>query len=169
MQALANQGQSGSGMEITKVSRRLFRGPTRTFVVFPLVTLMAELALRGGKLKIEPLFLILMIWGYLQTRLCGRYRINHGGGGPGMDTLPERLVATGPYAFTRNPIYLGHVIFMAGLSLFLSSIFAGLLTAAIIVQFHSRVRADEGRLAKLFGQPYLDYKKTVKRWVPGVL
>lgn len=86
-----------------------------------------------------------------------------------MDTMPERLVATGPYAFTRNPIYLGHILFMVGLSLFLRSIFACLLSLAMIVWFQSRVRADEDRLARLFGQTYLDYKKAVKRWIPHVL
>ncbi|HSV21703.1 MAG TPA: methyltransferase [Xanthobacteraceae bacterium] len=34
-----------------------------------------------------------------------------------MDAMPQRIIATGPYRYTRNPMYLGHIIFMAGLVL----------------------------------------------------
>jgi hypothetical protein len=41
-------------------------------------------------------FLPFMGWGYLQYRRCGFYRIKHGGGGPGLETPPDRVVTTGP-------------------------------------------------------------------------
>jgi protein-S-isoprenylcysteine O-methyltransferase Ste14 len=85
-----------------------------------------------------------------------------------MDTPPERLVTHGPFAWCRNPMYLGHIIFLAGLTLALRSLLALVLTAATIVWFHLRVRRDEQRLAERFGQPYLDYMARVKRWIPGL-
>ena len=57
-----------------------------------------------------------MIWGYLQYRLCGKYRTTRGGGGPSPEVPAERLVSTGLYAYTRNPMYLGHLFGLSGLS-----------------------------------------------------
>lgn len=78
----------------------LRRTPLRTFVLYPSITLAWELFLNSGGLQLEPLFLPLMPWAYLQYRLCGRYRIKNGGGGPGLETPPDQLVAIGPYAYT---------------------------------------------------------------------
>jgi|SRR5581483_3515836 len=154
---------------IKNLTRRLPGTSTRTFVVYPLVTLAWELLLHGGQLRFAPLFLPLMAWGYLQYRLCGRYRIQRGGGGPGMDTPPERLVTTGPFAYTRNPMYLGHIIFLVGLALTLHSPLAALLAAFTAVWLHYRVRRDERRLVERFGEPYAAYLGRTKRWVPWLL
>lgn len=150
------------------VVRRLRSTSFRTFVLYPILTLAWELLLNKGRLRLEPVFLPLMVWGYLQYRLCGQYRIKRGGGGPGLDTPPERLVTTGPFAYLRNPMYLGHIIFLAGLALTLNSLFAALLTVVTIVWFHFRVLGDERRLTQRFGQPYVAYLGKVKRWVPGL-
>ena len=149
--------------------RFLQRTPVRTFIVYPLVTIAWELVVRSGELDLNYGFLPLMLWGYLQYRLCGRYRIEHGGGGPGLETPPERLVATGPYSYTRNPMYLGHLIFLTGLTLTFASWLAGLITIAVAVWFHIRVLGDETKLIERLGQPYVDYLASVKRWIPGLL
>ena len=107
------------------------RTPVRTFLVYPLLVIVWEIIWHKEFFDIRPLFLPLMLWGYLQYRLCGLYRIKHGGGGPGLETPPERLVATGPYAYTRNPMYLGHIIYLTGLSLTLRSWFAALVTLSL--------------------------------------
>ena len=146
----------------------LRRTPLRTFVFYPLGTLFWELFLNKGTLKLELIYLPLMLWGFLQYRLCGSYRIKHGGGGPGLETLPDRLVATGPYAYTRNPMYLGHIIFLIGLTLTLKSYFAALITVATAIWFHFRVLGDEVKLAERLGEPYTDYTARVKRWLPGL-
>ncbi len=85
-----------------------------------------------------------------------------------MDLLPERMIETGPYRYTRNPMYLGHLIFMAGLAVTFLSWFAVLLFLVRAGWFHQRVLHDESRLEKLFGAGYLDYQRRVKRWIPGV-
>lgn len=151
-----------------RILQLLRRTPVRTFLLYPLIVLAWESFLNRGSLKLEPLFLPLMLWGYLQYRLCGLYRIKQGGGGPGLETPPERLVATGPYACTRNPMYLGHIIFLIGLTLTLKSPFAALITAATAIWFHFRVLGDERRLAQRLGKPYIRYVATVKRWLPGL-
>lgn len=141
----------------------------RTFVVYPLLVAAWEWLLNGGRLSLQPWYLPLMVWGYLQYRLIGNYRMRRGGGGPGMSTPPERLVTSGPYAWCRNPMYLGHIIFLIGLTLTSQSLLAGLLTAATVVWFHFRVRHDEQRLRVRFGQPYEDYCTRVGRWIPLLL
>ena len=145
------------------------RTPVQSFLLLPLLILIWELWRQGVDIKVQPLFLLLMPWGYLQYRLCGLYRIKRGGGGPGLDKPPERLVVTGPYAYTRNPMYLGHIISLLGITLALNSVLGALITITRALWFHYRVRYDERRLVEQFGAPYIDYKKTVKRWIPGLL
>ena len=144
----------------------LSRTPVRTFLVYPLITLLWELLIHAGAVKVNFWFLPLMIWGYLQYRLCGKYRNTHGGGGPGPEVPAERLVSTGLYAYTRNPMYLGHIIFLAGLSLTLKSWFAAVITLAVAIWFHFHVLADEASLARQLGAPYVAYTRGVRRWIP---
>ena len=146
--------------------RFISRTPIRTFIIYPLITLVWELTIHSGRLDPNFWFLPLMLWGYLQYRLCGLYRIKHGGGGPGLETPPDHLVSTGPYAYTRNPMYLGHIIFLTGLTLTFQSWFAALITVAVALWFHVRVLGDEKELASRLGEPYLDYTRSVKRWIP---
>src|SRR2546428_440378 len=78
-------------------------------------------------------------------------------GGRGVSIPRERLVVGGPYRYCRNPMYLGHLIFFAGIVLALHSWIAAAVFAFHAVWFHRRVRDDETRLAALFGDPYRDY------------
>jgi protein-S-isoprenylcysteine O-methyltransferase Ste14 len=111
----------------------------------------------------------LLAWGYLQYRWVGRYRTRLGGGGPGVAVPPERILASGPYRWVRNPMYLGHLIFLAGVALLLGSWIAAAVWVFHLAWFHRRVREDEARLDALFGDAYRDYRRRVKRWIPGVL
>lgn len=153
---------------MTRITKLLGGSSFRTFILYPVVVVGWELFLNDGRLRLVPWFLPLLAWGFLQYWLIGKYRIRLGGGGPGMDTPPERLVTVGPFAYSRNPMYLGHILFLLGLALSLQSELAALITAASAVRFQIRVRRDEKRLAERFGQPYLDYAARVRRWVPGL-
>jgi protein-S-isoprenylcysteine O-methyltransferase Ste14 len=153
---------------MTRITKLLQSTSFRTFILYPPIVVGWELILNHGRLRLEPWFLPLLVWGYLQYWLIGKYRIRRGGGGPGMDTPPDRLVTTGPFAYCRNPMYLGHVIFLLGLTLSLQSVLAALIMVATTVWFHFRVQRDEKRLGERFGQPYLDYAARVRRWIPGL-
>jgi protein-S-isoprenylcysteine O-methyltransferase Ste14 len=141
----------------------------RTFVLWPVALFCAEAALQQGIPRIALWALPLLAWGYLQYYLVGRYRLREGGGGPGISVPPGRLVTGGPYRFCRNPMYLGHLVFLAGVALALESWLAAAVLAAHLVWFDRRVRGDETRLAALFGDAYRDYAARVKRWIPGIL
>jgi len=92
-----------------------------------------------------------------------------GKGGPGVDVPPENLVVDGPYKYVRNPMYLGHLIFMLGLAFVFKSWLAAALLAFHIVWFNYRVIYDETQLEARFGDSYRDYRARVKRWIPGIV
>jgi protein-S-isoprenylcysteine O-methyltransferase Ste14 len=148
--------------------RWLTRTPVQTFILCPLAVIAFEYVWRGGQPAFVPWGLPLMVWGYLQYKLVGGYRGPRAGGGPGMETMPDRILESGPYRFTRNPMYLGHLIFMLGLAVTFWSWFALILFAVNAIWFHRRVLDDEARLLKLFGTQYADYQARVKRWIPGL-
>jgi protein-S-isoprenylcysteine O-methyltransferase Ste14 len=141
----------------------------RTFVLWPILLVCAEAAIQGDVPRIQLWALPLLAWGYLQYRLVGNLRSREGGGGPGLSVPPERLVTGGPYRWCRNPMYLGHLIFLAGLALALRSWLAAAVFAFHTAWFDARVRKDEARLAARFGDAYRDYARRVKRWIPGLL
>jgi len=151
-----------------RVWRWLTRTPVVSFVLCPLAVIAFELVLGRGRLTIVLWGLPLLAWGYLQYLFVGRYRHPRAGGTAGMDVPPQRIIDYGPYRYTRNPMYLGHLIFMLGLAITLWSWFALILLAIRAVWFHRRVLHDEARLETIFGAEYVAYRARVKRWIPGV-
>jgi protein-S-isoprenylcysteine O-methyltransferase Ste14 len=90
-----------------------------------------------------------------------------GRGTPGPWDAPSRLVATGPYRWVRNPIYLAALLIVLGEAwLFLSPpllAYAG----AVAVFFHLFVTGyEEPTLRRRFGGAYLEYRRRVPRWIP---
>lgn len=152
-----------------KIWRWLWRTPVQSFLLGPLLVIAFELALNRGRLNFVPWGVALLVWGYLQYKLVGGYRHPRAGGSSGMDVPPNRVIDTGPYRYTRNPMYLGHLIFLLGLAVTFWSWFALIILAARAVWFHRRVLHDEARLETMFGADYAAYTARVKRWVPGVL
>lgn len=153
---------------VNRLRNFLASTPNRTFILWPVAVAAFELALRGSAIGFHPAGLIAMLWGYLQYRLAGRYRKRRGGGGPGLANPPTHLVTEGPYRWCRNPMYLGHLIFLAGLAWLFASWLAAAVLLFHLVWFDRRVRGDEWHMHQLFGEPYAAYKARVKRWVPGV-
>ena len=145
------------------------RTPVQTFILCPLAVLVFELVLHLGAPTVVPWGAPLLLWGYLQYRLVGSYRLPLAGGSPGMDVPPQRVISLGPYRFTRNPMYLGHLIFLLGLALTFWSWFAVVILGGRALWFHRRVLQDEQRLEGIFGAEYAAYRGRVKRWIPGIL
>ncbi|HEX9495711.1 MAG TPA: isoprenylcysteine carboxylmethyltransferase family protein, partial [Candidatus Limnocylindria bacterium] len=99
-------------------------------------------------------------------RGAGAYRGDRGGGGPGFAAGPDRLVTAGPYGVVRNPMYVGHLLFLGGLVALTRSPAALAAVALQWQRFAERVRLDERRLADQFGHEYVEYVEHVPRWLP---
>ena len=144
--------------------------PRTTFFVNPLTIFTIDSLVRRRWMLPDFRFVVLLAWGYLQYRLVGQYRTVEGGGPGGVSRgLPEHLVTHGPYALTRNPMYLGHLIFSLGLILSFRSPIAAILALTRLIYFVRRVDLDEERLEQAFGDSYRSYKRQVRRWIPGVI
>ena len=76
------------------------------------------------------------------------------------------IVATGPYRFSRNPIYLAFSLFQLGLAFWLGSV-ALLLTLlpALALMSFVVVPREERSLAEKFPAEYVRYKASVRRWL----
>lgn len=138
--------------------------PRQTFLLFPALVLVLDLA-RGKRPRLGTTGLALMAAGYALYRVAGAHR-NATAGGHGMESVPTKLVTDGPYAVTRNPMYLGHLLFMTGLVIATRSPVALGLWFRQLGRFRERVARDEARLEKLFGEDYRRYRALVPRWLP---
>jgi protein-S-isoprenylcysteine O-methyltransferase Ste14 len=78
----------------------------------------------------------------------------------------KKLVTTGPYRWSRNPLYLGGNVFIFfGAALFLGSP-AGLMITAIHLPLADRlIRGEERQLEHQFGEEWVRYKNQVRRWI----
>jgi protein-S-isoprenylcysteine O-methyltransferase Ste14 len=76
------------------------------------------------------------------------------------------LITHGVFRVSRNPMYLGIVLILLGIALFLGS-----LTPHLVVFFFAIfldivfIRFEEKKLEETFGEAWLEYKKSVRRWV----
>jgi hypothetical protein len=79
----------------------------------------------------------------------------------------QRLATTGPYAYTRNPLYLGSALVALGLAIAARIWWLGLLFAAyLIAVYWPVVREEEARLAELFPE-FSRYAAAVPRFWPA--
>jgi len=101
---------------------------------------------------------LLMLWAGL-LMLRRRTTVNPYG-------TPRRLLADGPFHFSRNPIYLADTLIYGGVALLWGSLWPWLLLPALIVVMQRGVIGHEERLlGELFGEEYRDYCRRVRRWL----
>ena len=78
----------------------------------------------------------------------------------------DHLVASGPFSFSRNPIYLANTMITAGLALMSGIIwFLPLALAAAILTQHLAIKREEAHLEARFGKAFREYAKKVRRWI----
>lgn len=78
----------------------------------------------------------------------------------------HNLVAKGLYRYSRNPMYIGVLLILAGESMYTSYSILWLYTGFIFLLFHFFVMFfEEPRLKKDFGEAYTAYSRQVRRWI----
>ena len=89
-----------------------------------------------------------------------------------MNTSPKpwepttAVVTTGPYRFTRNPMYLGFTLLYLGTTCWVNTVWPLLLLPVVLVAMHYGVIVrEEAYLERVFGEEYLRYKRRVRRWL----
>jgi protein-S-isoprenylcysteine O-methyltransferase Ste14 len=80
---------------------------------------------------------------------------------------PKRLVGTGLYRFTRNPMYESVILITAGWALLSGSPLLAAYTVVIAIAIHLRVTMkEEPWLHRQFGGEWESYRHRVNRWIP---
>ena len=80
--------------------------------------------------------------------------------------MPEKLVTSSMFKFSRNPNYLGMAIALFGEAIFLGSLISFVIPILFIVLVNRfNIRFEEEALEKKFGKRYLEYKKRVRKWI----
>ncbi len=79
---------------------------------------------------------------------------------------PSKLIMTGMYRYSRNPIYVGMIGSLLGVSVLLGSVSAFVLPIALLVSLDRYfIPFEECKLARIFGESYRAYRQSVRRWV----
>ncbi len=97
--------------------------------------------------------LALRVWSQIHLR----YRLRGG----------RDLATEGPYAWTRNPVYIGNLLMAVGFCVMCELPWAmPIVLAWGALVYDTAVRFEEGRLTKRYGEAYVAYCRRVPRWRP---
>ncbi len=78
----------------------------------------------------------------------------------------SRIVTDGPFRFSRNPGYVSLTLSYVGLSILADALWPLLLLPVVLVVMQRTViQREEAYLQRKFGQPYLTYKASTRRWI----
>ena len=80
-------------------------------------------------------------------------------------TAADKLVTTGVYRFSRNPIYFGMFLIFGGTGIACVSWIFLLLTAVFIIVLHIFIVSEERSCLQKYGDAYLEYMNRTPRWI----
>ena len=81
------------------------------------------------------------------------------------------LVTSGPFAHTRNPLYIGNAFIYVGVAFLAGGLWYWILVALgfCALQYGLIVSLEENTLTSIFGSEYAFYQRSVPRWIPRLL
>ena len=140
----------------------------RSFTPIPIALMIIYFAGANSSHRVLGMFLLLLgesirIWAVSYAGGATRTR----------DVGAPKLCTSGPYAQTRNPLYVGNMLMYVGIVLIAGmphQLFAATGVAAFfIVQYSLIVSLEEETLDKLFGKEYYEYKQNVPPIFPRLM
>jgi protein-S-isoprenylcysteine O-methyltransferase Ste14 len=76
------------------------------------------------------------------------------------------LVVTGPFRYSRNPLYIALLLLYAGIALAVGTLWPFVLLAILLPLLHwGIVRREERYLERKFGEAYARYRAVTRRWI----
>jgi protein-S-isoprenylcysteine O-methyltransferase Ste14 len=78
---------------------------------------------------------------------------------------PNQLVRGGPYAFSRNPMYVAWTLAYVGIALVADAAWPLLLLPVVLAVTHIVIVREERSLERRFGAAYRSYKRSVRRYL----
>ncbi len=76
------------------------------------------------------------------------------------------VIATGPYRFSRNPIYLSFTLLQLGLGVWANSAWlVGMLIPTLVLMSYGVIAREERYMTQKFGEEYLRYRASARRWI----
>ena len=130
----------GIAIHLVKAARALPNTPARLagalfLVIFVVLGISAEQAMRHAGTNIRP------------------------------DRPTTAIVDSGPFRFTRNPLYMAAICGYLGIALLVNSIWPILLLLPMLILLQEGVvKREERYLERKFGDDYLNYRRRVRRW-----
>jgi protein-S-isoprenylcysteine O-methyltransferase Ste14 len=161
------QSQESDRDITTRIGGWLFRH--RSSIPVPLA--IAVLLLRIGEMPLSailiPIGVVLTFLGEL-LRLWAVHHIGAISRTRSGDRLGP-LVAAGPFAFVRNPLYLGNIALWTGFALAAQLVWlVPIMVLLLGLEYHAIVRWEERLLEARLGEDYRAYAAHVPRWIPAL-
>lgn len=76
------------------------------------------------------------------------------------------LVTSGPFGFTRNPMYLGMLLILTGIAVWLGQL-SGLIALPLFIAYITRfqIMPEEAVMRQIFGDAFVAYSRKTRRWI----
>ncbi|MEI6327489.1 MAG: isoprenylcysteine carboxylmethyltransferase family protein [Candidatus Roizmanbacteria bacterium] len=125
--------------------------------IFPL-PMELDVPVRSLGLTLFTVGVFLAVW--------AKYTMQNRWGIPGQHDAKSQneLVTSGPFSYTRNPIYVGAILMNFGIAIALKSAFVFIIFV-IYNYFYTQVLIEEKLLKKIFGKSFVEYCKKVPRFI----
>lgn len=78
---------------------------------------------------------------------------------------PSELVTTGPYTYSRNPMYVAWTVLYVGIAFIVNTVWLFVLLPLVMIVTHIIVVREERWLERAFGDAYREYKNDVRRYL----
>jgi protein-S-isoprenylcysteine O-methyltransferase Ste14 len=109
--------------------------------------------------------IVLMLLGVILS-MWGSSKFRRAGASYQLKGESSVLVTSGPFRISRNPLYLAMLFWLLGMAVLLGSLTPFLFPVLLfIIANFFMIPIEERQLEQTMGQPYLDYKMRVRRWL----